>query len=79
MLLHSGASAWIVRAVGIAAARKRVAPKEVTILLWLLIILLIVVIVVFGLGFVVESLFWIALALFIIWIVVLLVNAIRRR
>lgn len=48
-------------------------------MLWLLILLIIVVIVVFGLGFVVEWLFWIALALFLIWIITLLVRLIRGR
>lgn len=46
---------------------------------WLLILLIIIVVVVFGLGFVVEWLFWIALALFIVWIISLLIGLIRRR
>lgn len=46
---------------------------------WLLIIFIIVVVVVFGLGFVVKSLFWIALALFVVWIITLLVARLRRR
>ncbi len=46
---------------------------------WLLILFIIVVIVVFGLGFVVEWLFWIALALFVIWIITLLFDRLRRR
>jgi len=46
---------------------------------WLLILFIIVVIIVFGLGFVVEWLFWIALALFVIWIITLLVDRLRRR
>ncbi len=46
---------------------------------WLLIIFIIIVIVVFGLGFVVKTLFWIALALFILWLIILLVNAFRGR
>jgi len=45
---------------------------------WLLILFIIVVIVVFGLGFVVEWLFWIALALFVIWIITLLVARLRK-
>ncbi|GEM_PF-1074814 len=46
---------------------------------WMLILLIIVVVVVFGLGFVVKWLFWIALALFLIWVVTLLVDRLRRR
>ena len=46
---------------------------------WLLILLIIVVVVVFGLGFVVEWLLWIALALFVVWIITLLVDRLRRR
>jgi hypothetical protein len=46
---------------------------------WLLIIFIIVVVVVFGLGFVVKWLFWIALALFVVWIITLLVDRLRRR
>ncbi len=41
-------------------------------LLW--IILLILVIVIFGLGFVVKWLFYIAIALFIIWLIALLLG-----
>ena len=48
-------------------------------MLWLLIIFFIIVILIFGLGFWVETLFWIALVLFIIWIITLLVSALRRR
>ena len=44
-------------------------------LLWIL--LLILVIVIFGLGFVVKWLFYVAIALFIIWLVMLLVNRSR--
>jgi hypothetical protein len=44
-------------------------------LLWIL--LLILVIVVFGLGFVVRWLFYVAIALFIIWLIMLLVNRSR--
>jgi hypothetical protein len=46
---------------------------------WLLILFIIVVLVVFGFGFVVEWLFWIALALFVVWIITLLVDRLRRR
>jgi len=46
---------------------------------WLLILFIIVVIVVFGLGFVVKWLFWIALALFLVWIITLIVDRLRRR
>ena len=44
-------------------------------LLWIL--LLILVIVVFGLGFLVKWLFYVAIVLFIIWLIVMLMN--RRR
>jgi hypothetical protein len=44
-------------------------------LLWIL--LLILVIIVFGLGFVVKWLFWVAIALLIVWLVAMLLN--RRR
>jgi hypothetical protein len=47
---------------------------------WPLILLaLIIVIVVFGLGFVVQSLFWVALVLFILWIIYLIIGRLRRR
>ena len=46
--------------------------------MWLWILLLILVIVVFGFGFVVRWLFYIAIALFIIWLIGLLVNRMRR-
>ena len=46
---------------------------------WLLILFIILVIVVFGLGFVVKWLFWIALALFLVWIITLIVDRLRRR
>lgn len=45
--------------------------------MWLWILLLILVIVVFGLGFVVKWLFYIAIALFIVWIIMLLVSRMR--
>lgn len=41
------------------------------------ILLLILVIVVFGLGFVIKWLFYVAIALFIIWLVMVLVNRSR--
>ena len=40
--------------------------------MWLWILLLIVIAVIFGLGFVVKWLFYIAIALFLIWIVAML-------
>lgn len=46
-------------------------------LLWIL--LFILVAVVFGLGFVVKWLFYVAIALFIIWLIALLVGGIRNR
>lgn len=45
----------------------------------LLIIFLVIVAIVVGLGFVVKWLFWVALALFLIWIITLLWDRIRRR
>ena len=46
-------------------------------LLWIL--LIIIVIIVFGLGFLVKALFYVALALFILWLISLLVSLIRGR
>ena len=46
-------------------------------MLWL-ILFIIIVIVVFGLGFVVKALFWVALALFILWLISLIVSRFRR-
>ena len=46
---------------------------------WFLILLIIVAVVMFGLGFVVKWLFWIALALFLVWIITLLINRLRGR
>jgi hypothetical protein len=43
-----------------------------------LILLAILVILVFGLGFIVKTLFYVALVLALIWIIAVLVNAIRR-
>jgi hypothetical protein len=45
----------------------------------LLIIFLVLIAVVVGLGFVVKWLFWVAIALFLIWIITLLWDRIRRR
>jgi hypothetical protein len=44
-------------------------------LLWIL--LLILVVIIFGLGFVVKWLFYVAIALFIVWLIAMLMN--RRR
>jgi hypothetical protein len=46
-------------------------------LLWIL--LIIIVIVVFGLGFLVKALFWVALALFVLWLLSLIISLFRRR
>ena len=46
-------------------------------MLWL-ILFIIIVLVVFGLGFVVKALFWVALALFIVWLISLVVSLFRR-
>ena len=46
-------------------------------LLWIL--LIIIVIIVFGLGFLVKALFYVALALFILWLISLIVSRMRRR
>jgi hypothetical protein len=45
----------------------------------LLIIFLVLIAVVVGLGFVVKWLFWVAIALFLIWIITLLWDRIRKR
>jgi len=46
---------------------------------WLLILVFIIlVIIVFGLGFVVKALLWVALALFILWIIYVLISLLRR-
>lgn len=47
--------------------------------MWLWILLLIVIAVIFGLGFVVKWLFYIAIALFLIWIIVMLWDRLRGR
>jgi hypothetical protein len=46
-------------------------------LLWIL--LIIIVVVVFGLGFLVKALFWVALALFVLWLVGMIISRFRRR
>jgi len=55
------------------------ARREVDIMPWLLILFIIIVIVVFGLGFVVKTLFWVALVLFILWIIALLLGLLRGK
>jgi hypothetical protein len=50
--------------------------EDAKMLLWIL--LIIIVIIVFGLGFVVKALFWVALALFILWLIALLIGLFRR-
>ena len=45
----------------------------------LLIIFIVFVVVVFGLGVVVKWLFWVALALFLVWVISLLIDLLRRR
>jgi hypothetical protein len=45
----------------------------------LLIIFLVIIAVVVGLGFVIKWLFWVAIALFLIWIITLLWDRIHRR
>ena len=44
-----------------------------------LILFLILVVVLFGLGFVVKALLWVAVALFIVWLIGLLVGRRRSR
>ena len=46
--------------------------------MWLWILLLVVVIIVFGLGFAFKALFWVALALLIIWLIGLIVTRLRK-
>ena len=46
--------------------------------MWLWILLLVVVIIVFGLGFAFKALFWVALALLIIWLIGLIVARLRK-
>jgi hypothetical protein len=45
-------------------------------LLWIL--LIIIVLIVFGLGFVFKVLFWVALALFILWLIGVILGMFRR-
>ena len=45
----------------------------------LLILLIILVLVALGFGFLVKWLFWVALALFLAWLIILLVDRLRRR
>jgi hypothetical protein len=47
--------------------------------MWLWILLLIVIVIVFGLGFVIKWLFYVAIALFLIWLIMLLLNNMRGR
>ncbi len=47
--------------------------------MWLWIVLLIIIALIFGLGFVVKWLLYVAIVLFIIWIIMLLVSNTRRR
>ena len=47
--------------------------------MWLWIVLLIVVAIIFGLGFVVKWLFYVAIALFLIWLIMVLVTNMRGR
>ena len=46
-------------------------------MLWI-ILFIITIIIVFGLGFVVKALFWVALALFILWLIYLIMSRLRR-
>jgi hypothetical protein len=46
-------------------------------LVW--IVLIVIVVVVFGLGFLAKALFWVALVLFILWLLGLIVSLFRRR
>jgi hypothetical protein len=46
---------------------------------WFAILAIIIVAIVFGLGFVVKWLFWVALVLFLVWIISLLIRLIRGR
>ena len=49
------------------------------VLVWLWIVLLILIAIIFGLGFVVKWLFYIAIALFLVWVIMLLVGNLRGR
>jgi hypothetical protein len=46
-------------------------------LLW--IVLLIAIVIIFGLGFLIKWLFYVAIALFLIWLIMLLFNRMRGR
>jgi len=46
---------------------------------WFAILAIIIVAIVFGLGFVVKWLFWVALVLFLVWVISLLIRLIRGR
>jgi hypothetical protein len=45
----------------------------------LLILLIILVLIALGFGFLIKWLLWVALALFLVWLIVLLVARLRRR
>jgi len=47
--------------------------------MWFWILAIVVVAVLFGLGFVVKWLLWVALVLFAIWLITLLIRLIRGR
>ena len=47
--------------------------------MWFLILAIIIVAIVFGLGFLVKWLLWVALVLFVIWLITLLISLIRGR
>ena len=47
--------------------------------MWLWVLLLILIVIIFGLGFVVKWLFYIAIALFLVWLIMLLVGNLRGR
>ena len=47
--------------------------------MWFAILAIIIVAIVFGLGFVVKWLFWVALVLFLVWVISLLIRLIRGR
>ena len=46
-------------------------------LLWIL--LIVIVLIVFGLGFLFKALFWVALVLFVLWLISLIFRQFRRR
>ncbi len=47
--------------------------------MWLWILLLILVVIVFGLGFVVKWLFYVAVVLFLVWLIMVIVSRMRGR